>query len=569
MHRLWCLVVIGALAVAVSVVGAGPAVAAKGGNNDAANVCQHGGWKALRTFANQGDCINDGAQGSPVFGAAGNAACDAVNGLFHLNTDPTSSWSCTYDPGAHPDGNGALAGACNADTGNSGTFFNFIVNSVQTNSVCTTMHSEGFGAAGAAACAAIGGGFSLPSLGVWRCEYTPATDREPPSDASTLELSAACDQDTQGGPFFARPNSIRPDWLADCSASAPTQEILVADAGPFLNVTPPSFGADLAATAMVIGVDPDTGARTTVAGGELVEPDGMARAPDGDILVTDLTAFGGGGGVFRVDPATGAVTAVSANGAPAGGPAFSDPVGVAVEADGDILVADDGGFGGAGGVIRVDPATGARTALSANGAPPAPAGGVDFGDPRAVAVVPRPPRQQPPPSGGPPSQQPPPSGGPPSEQPPPSGGPPPGQPPVSGPQAGACANAKTGSAGPDTLTGTPFGDALRGLAGNDVLLGLAGDDCLSGGAGNDRLSGGSGNDRVSGGRGGDRLLGGRGNDRINPGPGPDRIDAGPGKDRINVQDRAHDRIDCGPGQRDLAIIDRFDTTRNCEHVRRR
>jgi sugar lactone lactonase YvrE len=480
---------------------------------------------------------------------------------------------------------------------------------------------------------------------------------------------------------------------------------------------------------MVIGVDPDTGARTTVAGGELVEPDGMARAPDGDILVTDLTAFGGGGGVFRVDPATGAVTAVSANGAPAGGPAFSDPVGVAVEADGDILVADDGGFGGAGGVIRVDPATGARTALSANGAPPggpdfadpsglaveangdilvadenafggtggvirvdpatgarttvsangappggpvfsgpfgialeadgdilvadyaafgggggvirvdpatgarttlsannappdgpdfqvplgvaveadgtivvldngdqfgspsgvirvdpatgartalsangappAPAGGVDFGDPRAVAVVPRPPRQQPPPSGGPPSQQPPPSGGPPSEQPPPSGGPPPGQPPVSGPQAGACANAKTGSAGPDTLTGTPFGDALRGLAGNDVLLGLAGDDCLSGGAGNDRLSGGSGNDRVSGGRGGDRLLGGRGNDRINPGPGPDRIDAGPGKDRINVQDRAHDRIDCGPGQRDLAIIDRFDTTRNCEHVRRR
>ena len=47
MHRLGCVVVIGALAVAVSVVGAGPAVAAKGGNNDTAKLCQKGGWKAL------------------------------------------------------------------------------------------------------------------------------------------------------------------------------------------------------------------------------------------------------------------------------------------------------------------------------------------------------------------------------------------------------------------------------------------------------------------------------------------------------------------------------------------
>jgi len=60
MHRLWCLVVIGALAVAVSVVGAGPAVAAKGGNATA-QACKKGGW-TLGTFANQGDCVNDGAQ---------------------------------------------------------------------------------------------------------------------------------------------------------------------------------------------------------------------------------------------------------------------------------------------------------------------------------------------------------------------------------------------------------------------------------------------------------------------------------------------------------------------------
>ena len=43
MHRLRCVVVIGALAVAASVVGAGPAVAAKGGNSDNAHACQQGG----------------------------------------------------------------------------------------------------------------------------------------------------------------------------------------------------------------------------------------------------------------------------------------------------------------------------------------------------------------------------------------------------------------------------------------------------------------------------------------------------------------------------------------------
>ena len=42
MHRLRGPVTIGALAVAVSVVGAGPAFAAKGGNNDTAKACQQG-----------------------------------------------------------------------------------------------------------------------------------------------------------------------------------------------------------------------------------------------------------------------------------------------------------------------------------------------------------------------------------------------------------------------------------------------------------------------------------------------------------------------------------------------
>jgi len=92
MHRLWCLVVIGALAVAVSMVGVDPAFAAKGGNNDTAKVCQHGGWKGLVSdaggvFVNQGDCVNDGAQGSAPFGTAGKAACSDLQGPHGFDLD--------------------------------------------------------------------------------------------------------------------------------------------------------------------------------------------------------------------------------------------------------------------------------------------------------------------------------------------------------------------------------------------------------------------------------------------------------------------------------------------------
>jgi hypothetical protein len=70
MHRLRCLVVIGALAVAVSAVAVGPAVAAKGGNSDNAHACQQGGHETLVaaedptiSFKNAGDCASHGAKG--------------------------------------------------------------------------------------------------------------------------------------------------------------------------------------------------------------------------------------------------------------------------------------------------------------------------------------------------------------------------------------------------------------------------------------------------------------------------------------------------------------------------
>jgi hypothetical protein len=117
MHRLWCLVVIGALAVAVSVVGAGPAFAAKGGNSDNAKLCQKGAWQALVSntggeFANQGDCVSP--PGSAPFGAAGQAACNGIGGGFELRTRPLA-WNCRYVAPPLPTNPPELQAACATD----------------------------------------------------------------------------------------------------------------------------------------------------------------------------------------------------------------------------------------------------------------------------------------------------------------------------------------------------------------------------------------------------------------------------------------------------------------------
>jgi hypothetical protein len=49
-------------------------------------------------------------------------------------------------------------------------------------------------------------------------------------------------------------------------------------------------------------------------GGSFVSPYALALEADGDILVADLSAFNGNGAVFRVDPVTGARTTVSTGG---------------------------------------------------------------------------------------------------------------------------------------------------------------------------------------------------------------------------------------------------------------
>jgi len=90
--RLKVLLVVAALAVAVSVVAAGSAAAAKGGNSDNAHACQQAGHENLfeaetgSPFKNAGDCASHGGKG-------GTLALLEIDPSRH-NCDPVSTDQC-------------------------------------------------------------------------------------------------------------------------------------------------------------------------------------------------------------------------------------------------------------------------------------------------------------------------------------------------------------------------------------------------------------------------------------------------------------------------------------------
>ena len=253
----------------------------------------------------------------------------------------------------------------------------------------------------------------------------------------------------------------------------------------------------------VIRVDPATGQQTLVSDNTIntgtdlfVDPYGIALDAQGRILVTDNDSQGdSSGAVIRVDPATGQQTAVSTNAINTGSDLFVDPYGIALDAQGRILVSDN-----SGAVIRVDPVTGQQTAVSTN----AINTGTDlFVSPFGTLVVPTP----------------------------------------AVPPAGNCRGSSvtiSGDGGANTITGTPARDVIAGLGGRDVIRGLGGADVVCGGAGKDKEVGGAGkdtllgeagNDTLRGGPGKDKLIGGAGRDRLVGGGGRDKLKGGPGRDR--------------------------------------
>lgn len=99
----------------------------------------------------------------------------------------------------------------------------------------------------------------------------------------------------------------------------------------------------------VMAIDLSTGARRTVTSG-LGEANGMARLPDGDLIVS--VTLGHGAGVHRVDPRTGERRQLTSS--------FPTPNGVAVGPDGTVYV----GSTLLGAVHEVDPTTGATTRVA-------------------------------------------------------------------------------------------------------------------------------------------------------------------------------------------------------------
>ncbi len=152
--------------------------------------------------------------------------------------------------------------------------------------------------------------------------------------------------------------------------------VAVEPSGYILVTDPNTLGED--ANATLFRVDPKSGTRTvlsdfgnTAQGAVGANPLGVAVEPSGHILVTDSSSgTDSNGALFRVDPKSGVRTVLSDFGNPAQGALGEEPFGVAVEAAGPILVMDaNAGTDRKGALFRVDPKNGARTVLSDFGNP--------------------------------------------------------------------------------------------------------------------------------------------------------------------------------------------------------
>jgi hypothetical protein len=146
--------------------------------------------------------------------------------------------------------------------------------------------------------------------------------------------------------------------------------LYVVDMGAFAQ------GANPAADGRIIRVDPATGSQSLVSqGGELVDPAGIAVAPDGNLFVVENVGVGPAQdpAVIRIDPASGTQTVLTR------ADNLCYPFGIALEPSGNLIVTDFGDLvvNGSpqvnceqdfGSVVRVTPA-GGQSLLSFNDVP--------------------------------------------------------------------------------------------------------------------------------------------------------------------------------------------------------
>lgn len=277
-----------------------------------------------------------------------------------------------------------------------------------------------------------------------------------------------------------------------------TGTILVADP----NSPPPGSGG------AIVAVDPESGEQKALTSNATSQTDlfsqplGVAVETPGTLLVANTAPDPSADGVILVNRSSGQQYGLSTEGS------FAAPAGIAIDLDGRGLVADSDAFGGGGGVIRVDPSTGSQSPLSGD-----PTSAIAlFADPRGLMVVP---------------------------------------PTCLGRYATIVGTQST-----DALTGTEGVDVIDARAGDDIVDGKGGADLICGDGGRDRLLGRGGKDRILGGSGADVILGGDGADSVKGQTGNDKADGGRGKDRLYGQQkrdrlvggRGNDLLKGGPGR---------------------
>jgi hypothetical protein len=237
-------------------------------------------------------------------------------------------------------------------------------------------------------------------------------------------------------------------------------------------------------TGAIVGVDLETAQQflissNSVSGADLFEdPYAVAAQANRDLLVANYSSDPAATGVIRVSRFSGE------QGALAFGTFFSIPTGIDIDAGGQGIVADPNAFGGSGGLIRVDPDSGAQVPLSHNLISPP---GL-FVDPTGLLVV--------------------------------------------APRCRGEYATSVGTDEKDTIIGTPGRDVIVTRGGRDIVEGRDGADLICGGNGRDRLTGGDGKDSFDAGRGPDVIRGDAGADVASGEIGGDRIDGGVGRDRL-------------------------------------
>jgi Ca2+-binding RTX toxin-like protein len=207
-----------------------------------------------------------------------------------------------------------------------------------------------------------------------------------PGDILVTDAAGVNSTDGAGGvirvdPATGKQTRVSANNMAVNSSSAEfslPEDLIVTPGGQILVGDYGNTGVGIGTYGGVIGVDPATGQESVVSANSLPansgsseffsSPNGIARAPNGNLVVSDHTAFTGAGGVIGVNPATGKETKVSANdlAVNAGSAFFTFPERITLNPRGLAFVADDSAFGGTGGVIGVDRSSGLESDASSN-----------------------------------------------------------------------------------------------------------------------------------------------------------------------------------------------------------